>query len=252
MSLTNLYDESVKNKLSLDLRVVTLVLLVIIVGMLYVWRPWSSTLSDSQTVTVTGETTLADRPDEFTFYPTYQFKNADKTAALNELTKKSDEVVSKLKALGVADKDIKTNSSGYDYQVYYDADSKDTTYTLQVTVKVNSSKLAQEVQDYLVTTTPTGTVSPQAGFSEAKRKQLEHKARDGSTKDAREKADQMAKNLGFKIGKVKSVSDAAGFGAIPILSDSSAATAADRNEALTVQPGENDLSYSVTVIYYVR
>ncbi len=54
----------------------------------------------------------------------------------------------------------------------------------------------------MVTTAPTGQVSPRPNFSDAKRKELESKARDEATKDARAKADQSARNLGFKVGKI--------------------------------------------------
>jgi uncharacterized protein YggE len=113
--------------------------------------------------------------------------------------------------------------------------------------------LAQKVQDYLVTTTPTGSVSPQSMFSEAKRQELNNQARDEATKDARAKAEQSAQNLGFKLGKVKSITDGAGFDQImpmdAVVSTGSAEASVSR---LAVQPGESELSYSVTVIYYIR
>ncbi|HSW37115.1 MAG TPA: SIMPL domain-containing protein [Candidatus Saccharimonadales bacterium] len=240
-----------KNKfnLALDLRMVSLVLLAVIAAMLVIWKPWSSPTTSGRTITVTGETKLSAKPDEFVFYPSYEFKNASKDAALAELTKKSDELVSKLKSLGVKDEKIKTNSSGYDYSVYYDSKTQQSTYTLQLTVTVNDFTLAQKVQDYLVTTSPSGAVSPQADFSESKRKELENNARDGATKDARRRAEQMAKNLGFKLGKVKSVSDGTGFGGISLGLNSAVA---DTQPQLKLQPGENDLDYSLTVVYFIR
>ena len=243
-----------RNKLniSLDLRIIIIVLLVVIAAMLAVWRPWSATTSSNdRTVTVSGSAKLTAEPDEFVFYPSYEFKGAAKTATLAELSKKSDAVVAELKKLKVGDKKIKVNSDGYNLQYFPVQSGSDTTYTLRLTVTVGNRELAQKVQDYLLTTAPTGSVSPQATFSDAKRKELESKARDEATKDARSKADQSAKNLGFKIGKVKSVEDGAGFGNIVPLAEGSA-MAADTKTSLAVQPGENDLSYSVTVVYYLR
>jgi len=91
-----------------------------------VWRPWSSTSASDRTVSVTGTSTLKAEPDQFVFYPSYEFNNADKSAALKEMTAKSDQIVAGLKALGVADKDIKTNSNGYDGQNYYPEKINDT------------------------------------------------------------------------------------------------------------------------------
>jgi uncharacterized protein YggE len=248
--------------LKLDLRWVIVGLLVIIVLMFGVWRPWGSQVNDqSRTVSVTGDAKLKATPDEYVFSPSYQFKNTDKDAALKAVTDKQTEVVTGLKNLGVADSKIKANSSGYDYNYYFDESADTYNYTLSLTVTLSDKALTQKVQDYLVTTSPSGAVSPQANFSDAKRKTLESKARDQATKDARAKADQSAKNLGFKVGKVKSVNDGTGFGTTPYCSgtlicpmaaDSAAGSGKSSVSSLPVQTGENELDYSVTVVYYVK
>lgn len=245
-----------KLNLSLDLRFLTIALLVVIAGMLVVWKPWTSTSKNSdRSVEVTGTAKLTARPDEYTFNPIYEFSDASKETALAAMSKQSDEIVTKLKALGVPDSKIKTNSNGSDYPVYYNETSQDTTYTLGLTVTVSSHELAQKVQEYLIATTPTGAVSPQANFSDAKRKQLESQARDQATKEARAKAEQSAKNLGFKLDHIKSVTDGSGFGIQPYPTIEGVATDGIKSAALpqlNIQPGENDLIYSVTVTYYLR
>lgn len=253
-------DQTKSNKfnLSVDLRIIIIVLLLVIGGMLAAWRPWQArtTQDDNRTVSVTGEAKLQADPDEFAFYPSYQFKNKDKDAGLAELTKKSDEVIKKLKELGVADSKIKQSSNGYNYSNYYfDQSTGQNNYTLSLTITLDNKDQAQKIQDYLVSTAPMGMISPQASFSDKKRKELEAQARDEATKDARSKADQSAKNLGFKIGAVKSVNDGAGFngGPVPLSAQASAAIAEDTaKSSLAVQPGQNDLSYSVTVVYYLK
>lgn len=246
-----------KMSLSVDLRLVVVLLLILIGLMLYMWQPWALADTDakSRTITVTGEATITAVPDEFVFAPSYEFKNADKAAGLAEVTKKSDEVINKLKALGVADNKIKSNSSNYNYYYYYDDSSNQNTYSLQLSVTVGNKEMAQKVQDYLVTTTPTGNISPQANFSLKLQKKLESDARDEATKNARAKAEQTAKNLEFTIGKVKSISDGNG-GASPIFldygSNALSGDSAAKEKSLAVQPGENDLPYSITVVYYVK
>lgn len=240
-----------KLSLSLDYRIITIVLLLVIAGMLMLWRPWNDSRADTRTIETTGQATVKAAPDEYVFYPSYEFKNADKAVALAEVTKKSSEIVAKLKELGVADSEIKTNSSGYDFPIY-GQDVSTPTYALQITITVDNSELAQKVQDYLITTTPTGSVTPQATFSEAKRKTLESQARDEATKDARAKAEQSAENLGFRLGDVKTVSDGAGFGIMPYPAMGKAERDVAAPEQLQIQPGENELNYSVTVTYFVR
>lgn len=243
--------------LTLDYRLVIGVLLAVIVAMLALWRPWELKVdANARTVEVTGEAKLSATPDEYVFYPTYQFEGEDKDAVLKELSAKSDEVVKKLKELGVPDSKIKTDSSGYDNtQAYSIAPVPETglVYTLSLTVTLSDKEKAQKIQDYLVTTSPTGAVSPQASFSDAKRKELESKAREIATKEARTKADQSAKNLGFSVGAVKSVNDGVGFGDVyPLTAEGSARDIAAPTSKLTVQPGENELTYQVTVVYFIR
>jgi len=237
---------------ALDLRWVVGVLLVIIVVMLALWRPWQGTTSEDQTIQVTGETTVTAVPDEFVFYPTYQFESSDKAAALDELSKKSEEVTAKLKELGVPENKIKTNSSGYDTVLLETDGAQKATYSLQLTATVDSEELAQKVQDYLVTTGPTGSVSPQPTFSEEKQRELEAEARDKATADARAKAEQSAQNLGFKLGKVKTVSDGDTYWAVPFESRAMTTDLATSSGNLGLYPGENELPYSVTVTYYIR
>lgn len=242
--------------LALDYRLIIILLLAVIATMLIIWKPWAPAVQDeNRVIEVTGEATIKAEPDEYVFSPNYQFQNENRDQALANLTKKSEEVIAKIKELGVADNSIKTNASGYDhYNFYYDSRLKTNNYTLQLTITLDNRELAQKVQDYLITTEPTGNVSPQATFSEAKRKELESQARDEATKNARAKAEQSGTNLGFKIGGVKSVKDGVGFGGIEPYYGRAMTTdmAQAPEQKLAVQPGENELSYSVTVVYYLR
>lgn len=242
--------------LTLDYRIITGALLLIIVAMILLWRPWQPGHgADARTVSVTGEAKITAAPDEYVFYPVYEFTNADRDVALGELSRKSDEVVGGLKELGVTDNSIRTSSDSYDYYMYDKGDSVPT-YSLRLTVRVNDKELADKVQSYLAGTTPSGAVSPQYGFSDAKRKELESQARDEATKDARSKAEQSAKNLGFSVGKVKTVTDGMNFGGevYPTFRGGvgMAEDAMSSPSSLGLQPGENDLTYQVSVVYFVK
>jgi len=242
------------NKLSLniDLRWLAGALLAVIVGMLLMWRPWSQATTEDRTIQVTGEVTLRAEPDEFVFYPSYEFKNKNGDVALAAASKKSEEIVSRLKELGVAENKIKTHVSGYDGGYYREPTSDEVVYSLNVQITISSLKDAQKIQDYLASTSPIGAVTPQASFSEQKRKELENEARDKATQDARSKAEQTAKNLGTRLSKLKSVSEGSGFGLFhgrAIAED----TASDKlTPSPRVQPGENELHFSVTVVYFIR
>ena len=129
----------------------------------------------------------------------------------------------------------------------------DTIYNLNLTITVSDKDLAQKVQDYLLTTGPSGQVTPQPGFSESKRKELEDKARDEATKDARSKAEQIAKNTGAKLGKVQSIQDGGNLGQpVPLIYEDKSVSSSDSKQSLQIQPGENELRYTVSVSYYLR
>lgn len=151
----------------------------------------------------------------------------------------------------MADKNIKVNSDSWSYPVYESMGSGPV-YTLRLTVTTQTDALTQKVQDFLVSTTPTGSISPQATFSEAKLKQVEAQGRDEATKDARKKAEQSAENLGFRLGAVKTVNDGAGFGGVYPLAGRDIAVSDKSASSLPVLPGENELTYSVTVTYYIK
>jgi uncharacterized protein YggE len=247
-----------KNKISLsiDSRILSITFLLVIIFMLISWHPWNvKSKSTDRTVQVTGNATIKSEPDEYVFNPYYEFQNANKQAAIDAMSKKSDEIVAQLKKLGVADKDIKTNANGYKNGVYYpELDRGTSTYTLNITITASSKELAQKVQDYLVTTAPTGSVSPYAQFSEAKQKELQGQARNKAEKDARAKAEQSAKNLHYKLGDVKSIKENNGFDVAPYAMSGSSAAAEDnaKSTQLAVQPGENDLSYQISVTYFIK
>jgi uncharacterized protein YggE len=242
--------------LHLDFRIVIGVLLVIIAAMLFVWKPWDGSVSGKdRTITVTGQATLKAAPDEFIFSPSYQFSNGDSAAALKALAAKNDEIVAALKKLGVPDNKIQTNASNWVYPTY-DSNSNSTPYMLMLTITTDDKTLAQKVEDYLLSTSPSGALTPQAAFSDNKEKSLQNTARDVATKEARAKAEQSAKNLGFHLGAVKSVDDGTGFGGVirPLGTKDSAMSASGNSAepSIVVQPGENTLNYNVTVTYYIH
>ncbi len=231
-------------------------LTVIIIIMLGLWHPWNPISGEGRSISVNGEATLKAAPDQYVFNPSYEFKNEDKARALAEQTDKNNQIITKLKELGVKDSDIKNNSGGYSdaYPAVEPATPEQTTYNLSLTVTISDKDLAQKVQDYLVSTNPQGQVTPQASFSEAKRKELENQARDAATKDARAKAEQIAKNTGTKLGKVKSIQDGGGFGGVVsiLYNEKAVSDSVAGRESIQIQPGENELNYTVSVSYYLK
>lgn len=237
-------------------KIACLLLLIALAVCIVLWKPWQANIKASdRTINVTGNATIKAEPDEYIFSPSYEIKNSDPKAALAALTQKNNDIIAKLKALGVASNKIKSDASNY--KDYYEPDTS--TYTFNLTITVDDKTLAQKVQDYLLTTSPNGAITPEYTFTSSKQKQLESQGRDQAEKDARAKADQSAKNLGFKVKAVKSVQDGSfegvggcGGRGICVRTDQLKLQSSASDSSLTLQPGQNDLPYSVSVTYYIN
>lgn len=240
--------------------VINLVVVIgVLISLLLFWRPWDTSFSTTtRKITITGSATVAAEPDEFRFIPSY---TRDTT---REISKLNDQIIATLKNLGVQDNQITNNASTYgSTDVYYilPIEGKEVA-NLSLTVTVSSLKLAQKVQDYLLTTNPEGSITPIATFSSATRKKLENQARGEAIKDARTKATQTAVGLGTKLGKVLEISEGAntrgcdiGGTLCPValegsgVSSSSDDAVKNEEDSLILQPGTNDLTYSFTVTF---
>lgn len=233
-----------------------LILAGILTSLLLFWKPWDPTITTaSRKITITGSATVQDEPDQFKFNVSYTKNSTD------EITKLNDQIVATLKNLGVKDSQIKNNASNYgSTEVYYtDKTAGKNETTLSLTITVNDKKIAQKIQDYLLTTSPEGNITPIASFSPAKRKELENKARGAAIKDARTKANQTVSGLGAKLGKVLEVSEGTNTGGCDIGgvvcpvtlegSVSSSSTDATAKKSPSIQAGTDDLTYSFTATF---
>lgn len=228
----------------------TLLLLGILASVLLQWQPWDPAVSaNTRKITVTGTALTEATPDQYQFSPIW---TRDTTA---EITALNDQIMTKLKELGVKDTQIKNNASRYGSpEVFYSApaDGKQKT-TLSITITVKDKDLAQKIQNYLLTTDPSGSITPYPSFSSPKQKELQVKLRAEATKDAKQKAEQTAEGLGAKVGRVIEISEGAseGFYPMPIaVSDTSAVSSS--KDSISIQPGSDEYSYSVTAIFTLQ
>ncbi|MBP9667319.1 SIMPL domain-containing protein [Candidatus Saccharibacteria bacterium] len=227
---------------------------LVILVMLFMWQPWIRRYDkNSEAIDVTGSASLQATPDKIVFSPSYQFDETDKQVAVDAASRKNTEVTGGLKKLGVTDAQIKSSTSGYGNGVMPMANSNKTyTYSLSFTITLSDTERAQKVQDYLATTAPEGEVTPSYGFTAQTQSSLEAAARDDAIKDARKKAEQTAKGLGFSLGGVKSVTDNS-FNTYsgPFVMDGVRGSEKVAS-SFTLQPGKNELTYTVQVSFYMR
>lgn len=249
------------NGITLKLTWTTVIISVLVatnVASILVWKPWQEKVSAERKITMSGEAVLKTEPDEFILSPYFEFTNADRAKATEQLAAQSTTVTAKLKELGVTEAQIKSSTSGYDrFYNTIPGDPTANTLQLQYTITLGSKDLAQKVQDYLLTMQPKGQLSPIPQFSESKKRQLETQAREEAMNDAKQKAEKTAKQLDAKVGKALQVSDGAGYGMPPIAMSGAVtmdARAAEVSAAssVPVQVGQDEFRFSVTVEYELK
>jgi uncharacterized protein YggE len=240
--------------LRIDFRFVSLILFIALLVCVLLWRPWEGL--DKQTIQIQGQATVKAAPNEFIFSPVYEKKANDSTTAISEVSKLGNEVVAKLKEMGVGESAISTNvttQKGFEPMTGQQTDEVTAQFSITATVK--EEEQAQKILDYIVTTGPIYNISPQSTFNNETRKKLENEARGQALKDARAKADQTAQELGVKVGKVVSVSEPQWGGPIPLLERDVQAMPA-RDAASTTPPvlltGEQEVTYTVTITFQIR
>lgn len=248
-------------KLSIDVRWICGLLLAVILGMLIVWKPWSKAVSTDKTITVTGEASAEKAPDEYVFYPVYSSNGDTSAVAVQAVSKKGNEVVSKLKELGVKDQQIKTdvdvNGGYFGIEPLSPTDDRSIKNTksasFRITCKISDKDLAQKITDYLATSGAIGGITPQVQFKEETTKQIEKDLREAATKDAKDKAQAQAKILGVKLGKALKVADK-DEGRVIYSYDSinSSAIAEDKSATPKIYPGTQPIRFSVTVTFAIK
>ncbi|MCX6737843.1 MAG: SIMPL domain-containing protein [Candidatus Parcubacteria bacterium] len=217
------------------------------------------------TITVSGEGEIYAKPDLAldTFTVTTEAKTVEK--AVTDNTGKMNAIIDAMKALGIEDKDLKTTSFNIypryeyktDYSVQTDVWPKPETRVL-VGYEVNQS-LEVKIRDM----TKVGDVlqkAVDAGANQVGGLQftiddpdtLKDQARDEAIKQAKDKAEILANQLGVKLTKITNFSEG-GYYPQPLYYDSSSAKGMGELSATPdIQTGENKITVNVSITYEIN
>jgi uncharacterized protein YggE len=206
--------------------------------------------SAANTVTAAGTGTAQATPDtaEMSFGVTTTSSNAK--TALDEASKAAEQIASAVKKQGVADKDIQTR----DVSVYPQSSDQGgkqviTGYQASLTVRVKVRDIGK-LGDVISAANAAGANSISGPtFMVADPAPSRAKAIDDAVADARKSAEAMAKAAGKSVGAVLSISSTDA-GAIPVPMYDLAAGAA--KSSVPIQPGQLDITASVTVIFELK
>jgi len=200
-------------------------------------------------ITVTGTGTVSGTPDQLVLSMGVQTSASSVSTALRQANEAATRVIHSLKAAGVRGSDIQT--SGLSIQPNYSSSSQvPTGYGVSEQLTATLPHLAKAGSQIQAAVTAGGNATTVDGVSLnlTDTSTLLARARAAAIKDAQAKASQFAKALGRSLGAVISVSDQSSV-PYPIFAPGAAASASAGR--VPVQPGKQQVSVQITVVYAI-
>jgi uncharacterized protein YggE len=194
-----------------------------------------SAAAPTKTITVSGVGTVETVPDRasFSFTVTTQADTAKAAMARNATA--ADAVAAALKGAKIQTSGISLNPN------FTDDGTSITGYTASTTVTADAelTKLGGLI-DAAVNAGANGVYGPV--FSRSDRDKLYRDALKDALKDAKSKAEALADGAGLTLGEIKSVTEGASAGPIPV-------DVRAMDSAAKIEPGTQTIEASVTVTY---
>jgi uncharacterized protein len=202
-------------------------------------------------VTVLGSGQVQGVPDTLTAEVGIEFTAPDVTTAMNQTNDRQQAVINALVGAGLDRKNITTTEVTLAPQ-YTNPEPNGTTTitgyraTNAIQVKIHPTDTASRMLALIVGTGGDATRISSVSYSIADDSQLVKDARARAFNDAKNRADQYAQLSGLQLGKVLSISEAAGSmqtAGAPAAPPKAMAT------AVPLEPGQQTVSFSVTAVW---
>ncbi|HET6732905.1 SIMPL domain-containing protein [Mycobacterium sp.] len=202
--------------------------------------------ADLRQVTVVGSGEVQGTPDTLNVNASIEFVAPDVTGAMNQASDRQAAVIQALVDAGIERKDISTTQASLQTNVNPDG-SAGNGYraTNSIDVKIRQLDAASQALALIVSTGGDATRINNVNYSIDDDSELVKDARARAFNDARDRAEQYAQLSGMDLGKVVSISEAAG-PQPPVPLQRGAEMAA---VPVPVEPGQQTVGFSVTVIW---
>lgn len=241
--------QKMDNSIKITLIVVASVLVLALIGGWMYFR-----VNPSSTITVQGQATIEVQPDLVVTY--FNVLNEAGTAeeAKNKNAETVDEVVSSLMNEGFAREEIQTQD--FSVQPKYSwsgGQSRIVGYEARHTIKLEiSTENIDKIGNVIDAGINAGANVNYINFELSKENQNKYKAEaiKVATEDARTKAEATAEGLGKSVGRVISVSSSE-FGYYPWRVLEAGESLVSKDVATQIQPSDQEISASVSVIYTI-
>jgi uncharacterized protein len=202
-----------------------------------------------RTVTVSGVGRVSAPPDVAVIVTGVQTQAKEAAAALNQNSQAMTALINALKTAGIAPADIQTQSLDLQPQ-YQEPTQTNGTRTLIGYIAINTVQIRVKDISKLGTTLDAavsagGNLIQGIQFEISDPSPLLTQARDQAMKDARQKADQLAKLAGTQLGSVQTITETSGQPPSPIPFSAAAA----KSLAVPVEQGSQNVEVDVQVVW---
>jgi uncharacterized protein len=205
--------------------------------------------ADLRQVTVVGAGEVQGTPDTLNVNASIEFIAPDVTGAMNQTSERQQAVINALVDAGVERKDISTSQVSLQPQFAGGGDNPQAIVGYRasnsIDVKIRQLDAASQALALIVSTGGDATRINNVNYSIEDDSQLVRDARSRAFNDAKDRAEQYAELSGQNLGKVISISEATG-AAPPRPLES---PRADMAMAVPLEPGQQTVGFSVTVIW---
>lgn len=204
------------------------------------WQP-------AETVTVSGTATTKETNQVASFSAGVMVQNMDKNKAITEVNGKTDELIKAVKDFGIEAADIQTQNLSYYQEPKGSTNPGQWQVNNSVEITLREVVKASQLADLLAKTGATNVYGPNFRLDE------NNKAANGlfgeAIKDAKTKAESMAKASGRKLGKVLNVTEGASSSGVYPMYDRAMGLG---GASAVIEPGSQIVSKTVTVVWELR
>ncbi|GJF08362.1 hypothetical protein NGTWS0302_18550 [Mycolicibacterium cyprinidarum] len=202
--------------------------------------------ADNRQVTVVGAGQVQGAPDTLTVDASMESVAPDATAAMNQTNDRQQAVIDALVEVGIDREDLATTQAGLQPQ-YGPDNTAITAYraTNSITVTIRDLDLASDAIGLIVSTGGNATRINSISYSIEDDSQLVRDARARAFEDAKDRAGQYANLSGLNLGKVISISESGG----TLPPQPMPSPRGMMESAVPLEPGEQTVGFSVTVIW---
>jgi uncharacterized protein len=193
-------------------------------------------------ITVTGIGTVKATPDEGELSLGVETEGATAKDALAENSARMQRLLAALRGVAVKKEDIRTQ----EVSLYPRYEEEGFTARNSVLVKIRDLARAGAILDLAARSGANQTSGPT--MSTSNRQELEAKALAAAVRNARTKAEALAKAAGVGLGGVTAIVEGSSGGYEPYL----ARAAAETDKAVPIEPGTEEIQASVTITFSIE